>query len=79
MECKIYRAKLLNKDYYVEGFYFQMPEFNKCPIDDGNDLEPDMIHCLVYEEPGDWNMRGNPVCVPIDVDTLEEVRTIKIK
>ena len=42
-----FRAKALNKDYYIEGFYMAYPNTTYCFIEDYIRSPVKIIHCIV--------------------------------
>ena len=67
---KRYKAKVTNRDYYVKGYYFEMPETTYCFA---SDPIPDTLHFIITHEMSDWSLPNKAVMYPIDIDTLEEI------
>ncbi len=67
---KRYRAKALGSDTWFEGYYFEMPETTYCCAPE---IEPKVLHYLVFHQMTDWGLPNEPKLVEIDMDTIEEV------
>lgn len=72
---KRYRAKLINSDREVEGYYFQYPETTYCFTEDYARHPVKTIHCLVFHTMTDWGLRNEVKMAVIDPETLREVNT----
>lgn len=68
-----FRAKVLNEDYYVEGFYMAYPYTTHCFIDDYIKFPVKIEHCIIKHRMTDWNMPNEPKIIKIDIDTLEQI------
>lgn len=69
----VYRAKKLNNDRYVEGFYFAFPEVTYCITEDYINHPVEIIHCIVNHRQGDWGLPNEPKIYRIDIDTIEQI------
>lgn len=68
-----FRAKALNKDYYVEGFYMAYPNTTYCFIEDYIKFPVKIIHCIVNHRMTDWGLSNESRITEIDIDTLEQI------
>ena len=68
-----FRAKALNKDYYVEGFYMAYPNTTYCFIEDYVRSPVKIIHCIVNHRMTDWGLSNESRITEIDIDTLEQI------
>lgn len=69
----IYKAKMIDKDRYVRGFYFAYPKTTYCFTTDYINNPVKIIHCIVTHKTGDWGLPNEPRLYQIDIDTLEQV------
>ena len=69
----IYKAKMINKDKYVRGFYFAYPETTYCFAEDYMRHPVKIIHCIITHKMSDWGLPNEPRLYQIDIDTLEQV------
>lgn len=68
-----FKAKMLHKDMYIDGYFFQQPEIQPSPI--GCPLKPiKMRYFLVCKGFADWNMKIDSCNIyEIDINTLEKI------
>lgn len=69
----IYKAKIIDNDRYIEGFYFAYPETTYCFKEDYTNHPVKIIHCIITDKIGDWGLPNYPVVYKIDIDTMEQV------
>ena len=59
-----------------EGYYFEMPERQAYPINDGEPEKIPTVRCVVVCEPGDWGLRNSArilrVTPPHRIEVIEE-------
>lgn len=70
---KKYKAKVLDMDKEVEGYYFQYPETTYCFAEDYDRNPPKIIHALVFSVMTDWGLPNRVHYAIIDPETLREV------
>lgn len=72
MKVPYFRAKKLNSNWYLEGFYFAYPETTHCFI---TDYTPPvkLIHCIATWDMTDWELPNQSRIVQIDPSTLEQI------
>jgi len=69
----IYKAKKINSNMYVEGFYFAFPEVTYCITEDYINHLVKIIHCIVSYRQGDWGLPNELKIHQIDIDTIEQI------
>lgn len=69
----IYKAKVVDRDKYVRGFYCAFPETTYCFAIDYINNPVKIIHCIFTYDQGDWRLPNEPRLYQIDIDTLEQV------
>ena len=68
-----FKAKTVNNDRTVEGFYFAYPETTYCFTEDYERCPVKIIHCIVTHRMSDWSLPNCPECYEIDPDTLSQI------
>lgn len=67
----LFRAKSLERDRWIEGYYFYHIKRTPCPFHDWL-KEDDQEHLIICDESGDWNMPTTTLCHIVDKDTVCE-------
>lgn len=87
MQVPVFRAKDLDSDKIVEGFYFEYPAVNNFmqgmmgmenAQSDVPVVSATMTHSLISYKPGMMGIVNEPVGCTIDLSTLEFVRFVEI-
>lgn len=68
----LFRAKPINMNIYIEGYYVYHINRTPCPIGDCV-TEEDEEHYIVCDSFSDWNMPRDMQIIRIDPDTLEYI------
>lgn len=68
-----YRAKVINSEKYVTGYYLEFPETTYAFKEDYDRNPPRIIHALAFHEMTDWGLPNRVMVAKIDPETLEEV------
>lgn len=83
MQVPVFRAKDVDSNEMVEGFYFEYPVTNgsapgvtdkpELPV-----LQSNLAHCLLTYKPGMMGLINEPTGCTIDMTTLEFVKFIEV-
>lgn len=73
-----FKAKDIDTDREVRGFYFEYPETTYCFSNDYVDCKCKLIPCIVTHRMTDWGLPNVPQLVTIDKSTLEKIGNIEI-
>lgn len=79
MKIKKYKAKVIDGDYIIHGFYYQCPKYTANPLGDGAPDEPEIEHFIVSWMPGDWGLPGQTILQKIDPEWLQEEGEVEVK
>ena len=74
---RTYRAKELNGDRYVEGYYFEMPATTYCFTSDYEKAPIEILYCIVRHQMTDWCLPNEIRVTLIDPNTLEYADVIE--
>ena len=68
-----FRAKIMDSDRSVEGFYFAYPETTYCFTADYVNNPVKIINCICTHRMSDWGLPNRAECYRINDDTLEQI------
>ena len=83
MQVPVFRAKDVDSNDIVEGFYYEYPvTTNFAPtVNEGGEfpvIQTNIAHCILTYKPGMMGLVNEPTGCTIDVTTLEFVRFVEV-